>query len=61
MLRCTVIALLLSAGAFAQADRGTLTGTVTDPQAAVIPEAKIAVRNAQTGAQYSTVTTSTGN
>ena len=46
---------------FAQADRGTLTGTVTDPQGAVVPNTKISVRNPQTGAQYETLTTSTGN
>lgn len=55
------LALALSQLAFAQADRGTLTGTVTDPHGALVPAAQISVRNPQTGAQYETVTTSTGN
>jgi hypothetical protein len=54
MLGCVLLSLLLSFCLFAQADRGTLTGTVTDPQGAVIPEAKISIRNSQTGADYAT-------
>src|SRR5215471_18478353 len=46
---------------FAQADRGTLTGTITDPQGGIVPEAKVGLRNAQTGAQYETASTTTGN
>ena len=46
---------------YAQADRGTVTGTVVDPQGGVVPQAKVGLRNAQTGSQYETVTTPTGN
>src|SRR6185369_2407843 len=53
--------LVFTAIAFAQADRGTLTGTVTDPHAAVIPNAQITIRNPETGSLYETITTSTGN
>ena len=56
-----LLALTLASGAFAQADRGNLTGTVTDPQGAIIPAAKILLRNTQTGSEYPTVSTSTGN
>src|SRR6185503_19806507 len=55
------LVLALASAAFAQADRGNLTGTVTDPQGALIPAAKILLRNGQTGADYATVSTSTGN
>src|SRR5207244_1478603 len=47
--------------AVAQGDRGTLTGTVTDPVGAVVPAAKVTARNSQTAALFETVTTETGN
>lgn len=46
---------------FGQADRGTLTGTVADPQGAVIADAKLELLNQQNGAVYETVSTATGN
>jgi hypothetical protein len=45
----------------AQSDRGTITGTVSDPGGAVIPAAKVTAVNSDTGATYDTVTTQTGN
>lgn len=57
-----ILALLaVSQLCLAQADRGTLTGTVIDQGGAVVPRAKITVRNPLTGAQFDTVSTSTGN
>jgi hypothetical protein len=53
--------LLIAGAAFAQADRGTLTGTIADPAGAVIPGAAIALKNINTGAVYQTVSSSTGN
>ncbi len=53
--------LLLSSLMFAQGDRGTITGTVTDPAGAVAPNASIEIRNSETGAVYQTATTTTGN
>src|SRR3954471_15725194 len=44
-----------------QSDRGTITGSISDEGAAVIPGAKLTVRNTQTGAVLETVTTTTGN
>jgi hypothetical protein len=38
--------------AFAQSDRGTITGTVSDATGAVVASAGIEVRNTQTGAVY---------
>ena len=61
MIKRICVGFLIPLCLFAQADRGTLTGTISDPQGAVIPEAKILVRNSQTNAEYETVTTSTGN
>ena len=58
MAVCT--AVLIVAG-FAQSDRGTITGTISDPTGAVVPSAAITARNTETGTQYETVSTSTGN
>lgn len=46
---------------WAQSDRGTITGAVTDPAGAVIPNVAVNAVNVQTAAQYQTVTTGTGN
>ncbi len=51
----------LSFTAFAQSDRGTITGTVQDQGKAVVPGARVVARNMDTGAQSETVTTGTGN
>ena len=48
--------LLFAAPAWAQVDRATLTGVVTDPSNAVIPQARVTVTNLATGVA-STVTT----
>ena len=59
----TVIALVvgLTTGAFAQSDRGTITGTVVDPDGGVVPGASVVAENPENGARYETVTTQTGN
>ena len=46
---------------FAQSDRGTITGTITDPAGAVVAGAMIEVRNVETGAQYQVGSSATGN
>ncbi len=56
-----VLYLLLSVSATAQTDRGTITGTITDPVGAVVPGATITALNKATGSSTQTVTTSTGN
>jgi hypothetical protein len=56
-----ILALCVSITAFAQGDRGTITGTVSDPGGAVVPAATVSARNTESGAQYDTVTTATGN
>jgi hypothetical protein len=44
-----LLALAAAAPAFAQSDRGTITGTVTDPTGAVVPNAKITATSLDTG------------
>ena len=47
--------------AFAQSDRGTITGTVADPAGAVVAGAAVEARNVETGTVFPAVTTATGN
>jgi len=47
--------------ALAQSDRGTITGTVSDPAGAVIASAAIEATNAATGAVYAVASSTTGN
>jgi hypothetical protein len=47
--------------AFAQTDRATITGTVSDPVGAVVPNAAVEARNIDTGAVYTAATSGTGN
>ena len=57
-----IVCLFLSASkAFAQTDRGTLTGTVSDTTGAVIPGVAIEAKNVQTGAAYQAGSSETGN
>ena len=60
-LLSTVGLFLLVSTAFAQTDRGTITGTVLDPAGAVVPSAKIEARNTETSAVFSGASTNTGN
>ena len=53
--------LLGSAMLYAQADRGAITGIVTDPQGAVIPDAEIQITNVNTGVATTVRTSGTGN
>src|SRR5438105_2229742 len=56
-----LLLLLGIVAAFAQGNRGSITGTVTDPASAVVADVAVKGRNIDTGALYPTVTTSTGN
>jgi hypothetical protein len=47
--------------AFAQGDRGAITGTVSDPAGAVVAAAAVEARHVETGSLYPAETTSTGN
>src|SRR5450755_3684616 len=61
LVRSAVLVLLAAVLGTAQSDRGTITGTVTDPVSAVVPGAKLVLRNAETGALAEAQTTMTGN
>ncbi len=53
--------IVCTAVGWAQSDRGTITGTVSDPAGAVVANAAIEARNQATGLMYSAATTQTGN
>ncbi len=53
--------VLLASAAFAQSNLGTITGTITDPAGAVVPNAPVEAKNVATGAVYPAASTGTGN
>jgi hypothetical protein len=57
----TLAFFLLASVAFAQGDRATITGTISDPAGAVVANAPIEAKNTQTGAVYQAASTATGN
>src|ERR1035441_10164980 len=60
--RVILFAIFLAASlAFAQSDRGTMTGTVTDSTGAVIPNVPVQAKNTGTGVVYDGATSTTGN
>ena len=61
LVRVSFFCALAVSAAFAQNDRGTITGTVTDPSGAVIAGAKVSAENVDTHSTIETVTTGTGN
>ena len=61
-LRLICAFLLVSALAVhAQSDRGTITGTISDPAGAVVASAAVEARNTETGAVYPVAASDTGN
>jgi hypothetical protein len=57
---CLLVILFASAVALAQAGRGTVSGTVTDPGGAVVPGAQVKLSNKATGVTLHTVTSGAG-
>src|ERR1017187_494992 len=55
-----VLVLVFATVAFAQRDLGTITGTVTDQQGAVVPNVKITITEVATGLVYNVVTAADG-
>lgn len=53
--------LLFAVGAFGQGDRGSITGTITDPSGGATPNAAIDVKNVETGEVFHGGTSGTGN
>jgi len=60
-LIASLCAFLFVSAVFAQTDRGTITGTISDPAGAVVPNAPIEAKNVATDAVYQTVSSGTGN
>src|SRR5580692_7115237 len=60
-LKVAVCLIALGSAAFAQSDRGSITGVVVDPGGAVVANATIEAKSAETGARYEAATTATGN
>src|ERR1700691_885336 len=62
LLALTALCLLpFTPTAFAQSDRGIITGTVTDTPVAVVANVAIEARQLETGSVFPTTTTSTGS
>jgi hypothetical protein len=63
-MRVSVARALLfgsAAAVLAHSDRGTITGTISDPAGAVIANAAVEARNTETGAVYPVDGSATGN
>jgi Carboxypeptidase regulatory-like domain len=59
-LRSVLLSLLFAVCIFAQRDLGTITGTITDPQGAGVPNARVVIIEDATGLSYTVQTTETG-
>src|SRR5437879_1450750 len=59
--RVGVCLVVFALAAFAQSDRGTITGTISDPAGAVVASAAIEAKNVETGAVYKAASSTTGN
>ncbi len=57
---CSVLLVLTTVSAMAQAGRGSISGTITDPNGAVIPGAQVVLLDQATGVSLHTVTTGAG-
>ncbi len=57
----SLLLVLVCQFAAAQVTQGTITGLVTDATGAVVPGVKVLAKNAATGVQAETVSSSTGN
>jgi hypothetical protein len=56
-----LLALVLASAALAQSDRGTITGSVTDPNGAVVAGAKVTATNLETNEARTATTTGEGS
>jgi len=59
--RLAICLLAVTFLAVAQTDRGSITGTISDPTGAVVANAAIEAKNVATGATYTATSTQTGN
>ena len=61
LIKVVVCACVFGSAVFAQSDRGTITGTISDPAGAVVANTPIEAKNLQTGAVYTAASSTTGN
>jgi hypothetical protein len=61
VLERSIFVYAIAAALWAQSDRGTITGTISDPAGAVVASAAIEARNVATGAVYQAASSATGN
>jgi len=61
LLGAVLVTVLLSTGAFAQSDKGSIGGFVRDSSGAVVPGAKVVLTNEGTGETYPATTDSQGH
>ncbi len=58
VVMCCLVSMIAG---FAQSDRGTITGTVTDNSGAVVPHAVVVAVNSENGTEFQVATSETGN
>src|SRR5437762_2726082 len=61
VVACIFLVFAVSSAGFGQAVFGNITGTVTDPTGAAVPNVEIAITDLDRGITYTTRTTSEGN
>jgi hypothetical protein len=61
VLALVALAMVCASSTYAQSDRGSITGTVSDPNGAVVVGAKVTATNLDTGEVREATTTSEGN
>src|SRR4051794_33892811 len=59
-VRSLICLILCALSIFAQSERGTITGAVRDSSGAVVPSAKISIRNAATNVSIEAITSDAG-
>ena len=60
VLRALIVFILAAVCAIAQRDLGTITGTITDPQGAGVPNARVTITEDATGLSYTVQSTQLG-
>jgi hypothetical protein len=60
-LKRQFVPFVFCAAAFAQTDRGTITGTISDPAGAVVAGAVVDAKSSATDAVFQVASTNTGN
>ena len=60
-LAVLVVMMTVASHTYAQTFRGTILGTVTDPNGAVVPDATVTAKNVGTGIERSTTSDELGN